>query len=233
MFPVTGYAMEAFVGTSGWYYPWNEGLSLDWYLKTSHLNAVELNASFYRFPYPNQVLSWAKKGKSLHWSVKVHRFVTHSHRFSGGALEVWERFRKLFAPLDPFTDFYLFQAPPSFRNTERVLDFAAGIGLGDRFALEIRNRDLLGDEDACRALRERVLLVSVDSPDFAARIFPGDVIYLRLHGRTGWYSHDYRREELGELADTIRSYRPGKVYAFFNNDSSMLGNARTMRELLE
>jgi uncharacterized protein YecE (DUF72 family) len=193
---------------------------------------VELNASFYRFPYPNQVLSWARKGKSLRWSVKVHRSVTHSHRFTEGASGVWERFRKLFTPLDPFIDFYLFQAPPGFRNAERVLDFAERTGLGERFALEIRNRDLLGDDGACGLLRERVTLISVDSPDFSARIFPGRVIYLRLHGRTGWYSHDYSRQELGELADRIKDLRSEKVYAFFNNDHSMLANARTMRELL-
>jgi len=224
--------MEAFVGTSGWSYSWNEGLSLDWYLEHSHLNAVELNASFYRFPFPNQILSWARKGKRLRWSVKVHRSVTHSHRFTEGATGVWERFRKLFTPLDPFIDFYLFQAPPGFRNAERVLDFAERAGLGERFALEIRNRDLLGDEEACGLLRERVTLVSVDSPDFFGRIFPGPVIYLRLHGRTGWYSHDYSRQELGELADRIKGLRSEKVYTFFNNDHSMLANARTMRELL-
>jgi len=224
--------MEAFVGTSGWYYSWNEGLTLDWYLEHSRLNAVELNAPYYRFPYPSQVLSWARKGRTLCWSVKVHRFVTHSHRFSEGALPVWERFRELFLPLDPFIDFYLFQAPPSFRDIARVLEFAERIGLGERFALEIRNRDLLGDEETCGTLREKVTLVSVDSPDFPARIFPGQVIYLRLHGRTGWYSHEYSREELGDLAEQVKSHRPGKIYAFFNNDHSMLGNARMMRELL-
>jgi len=224
--------MEAFVGTSGWYYSWNDDLTLDWYLGHSGLTAVELNTSFYRFPFPNQVGSWARKGKGLRWSVKVHRSVTHSHRFSGGALGVWERFRRLFAPLDPLVDFYLFQAPPGFRDTGRVLDFASGTGLGSRFALEIRNRDLLGDDDACRALREKVLLVSVDSPDFPARIFPGDVIYLRLHGRTGWYSHEYTREELGEIAGRLKDLGPERVYAFFNNDHAMLGNARTMRDLL-
>ena len=224
--------MEAFIGTSGWYYSWNEGGNLDWYLQNSHLNAVELNASFYRFPYPNQVNSWAKKGGSLRWSVKVHQSVTHRYRFSGGAFEVWERFRRLFTPLDPLIDFYLFQAHPGLRDTARMLDFAERTGLGERFALELRNRDLLGDEEACRDLQGKVLLVSVDSPDFPARIFPGDVIYLRLHGRTGWYSHDYSRGELREIASLVKGHHPSRVYAFFNNDHSMLGNARVMRDLL-
>jgi uncharacterized protein YecE (DUF72 family) len=224
--------MEAYVGTSGWYYAWNVDGSLDWYMAQSGLNAVELNASFYRFPYPNQVLSWAGKGKGLRWAVKVHQSVTHRRRFSEGALEVWERFRRLFSPLDPLVDFYLFQAPPSFRDFERVLHFAAATGLGERFAFEIRNRELLGDDDACRELSEQVLLVSVDSPDYSPRMFPGDTVYLRLHGREGWYSHDYSREELGDLADRMRSLRPERAYAFFNNDHAMLTNARVMRVLL-
>ncbi|MEM4503151.1 MAG: DUF72 domain-containing protein, partial [Ignisphaera sp.] len=53
--------MEIFVGTSGWLYDWNIDGTLDWYLQNSRLNAVELNASFYRFPFRNQVSSWVKK----------------------------------------------------------------------------------------------------------------------------------------------------------------------------
>ncbi|MEM4913906.1 MAG: DUF72 domain-containing protein, partial [Desulfurococcaceae archaeon] len=69
--------MEVYVGTSGWLYDWNEGASLDWYVEESGLNAVELNASFYRFPFRNQVKGWSIKGSTLRWSVKVHRSITH------------------------------------------------------------------------------------------------------------------------------------------------------------
>jgi uncharacterized protein YecE (DUF72 family) len=57
--------MEVFVGTSGWLYGWNEKQSLEWYVENSDLNAIELNASFYRFPTTNAVKSWAKKGKKI------------------------------------------------------------------------------------------------------------------------------------------------------------------------
>ncbi|RLF12723.1 MAG: DUF72 domain-containing protein, partial [Thermoprotei archaeon] len=39
--------MRVYIGTSGWLYDWNLDGSLDWYVKNSGLNAVELNASFY------------------------------------------------------------------------------------------------------------------------------------------------------------------------------------------
>jgi uncharacterized protein YecE (DUF72 family) len=224
---------EIYVGTSGWYYDWNPDLSLDWYVQESGLNAIELNASFYRFPFKNQIISWARKGRSLSWAVKVHRSVTHSHRFNEAAQGVWERFRDTFSPLDPLVRFYLFQAHPKVSDPDLLIRFAEMTGLGGRFALEIRNRELLTDDDACRELRNHLTLVSVDSPDVRNRVFPGETIYLRIHGRTGWYSHDYTGEELGGLAKLLLESGTGRIFVFFNNDHAMLSNARAMRELLE
>lgn len=225
--------MEIYVGTSGWAYGWNEGGDLDWFIRNAGLNAVELNASFYRFPYQNQVLGWSRKGSGLHWAVKVHKGVTHSRRFNQSARELWEKFRDAFTALDPFIDFFLFQAHPRYTDTANLIDFAGFTGLGGRCALEIRNRELLLDDDACRELQDHATLVSVDSPDARNRIFPGEFIYLRMHGRDEWYSHDYSEEELRETAARIRDAGPDRVYVFFNNDHAMLANARMMREILE
>jgi uncharacterized protein YecE (DUF72 family) len=219
-------------GTGGWYYGWNPEKSLDWYIANSRLNAVELNASFYRFPFHNQITSWVRKGSGLSWAVKVHRSVTHTHRFNEQGLSVWERFREAFRILDPYVAFYLFQAPPSFTGIDRLIRFSGDADLGERFAFEIRNPALLGDDAACRRLQDHVTLVSVDSPDHANRIFAGDAIYLRMHGREEWYRYEYSWEELGETADLIRAAGPKRVHVFFNDDQAMLGNARIMRELL-
>jgi len=64
-----------FIGTSGWLYPWNPKKNLDWYVKYSGFNAVELNASFYRIPTPQQVEKWRKY--EITWAVKVNRKITH------------------------------------------------------------------------------------------------------------------------------------------------------------
>ena len=76
-------------------------------------------------------------------------------------------------------------------------------------------------------------LVSVDSPDFRDRIFAGKIVYLRMHGREDWYSYDYSKKELEETAEKIRECGPERVYVYFNNDHSMLENARLMRDILE
>jgi len=228
---MTVVSMEVFVGTSGWSYDWNRGKNLDWYLTNSGLNAVELNASFYRFPYKNQIAGWAKKGAKIRWCVKVHRFVTHQHKFNETARGVWQRFLDLFSPLDPSIDWYLFQAPPSMINIERLLRFFNDLPLLEKCVLEIRNRNLISNDAICRKLQECLPVVSVDSPDTRNRIFSGTIIYMRMHGREDWYRHDYSQEELEETAGMIQRTGAEKVYLFFNNDHSMLENAQRMMEL--
>ena len=223
--------MNVFVGTSGWSYGWNKGGTLDWYLRKSGLNAVELNASFYRFPYKNQVAGWAGKGTELRWCIKVHRFVTHQYKFNDTARRIWENFLDLFRPLDPLIDYYLFQAPPLMKNSDRILRFFDGLPLLDKCVLEIRNRSLILDDTACRKLQEFLPLVSVDSPDARNRIFSGHLVYMRMHGRDDWYQYDYSQEELEETAAMIQKTGAENAYLFFNNNHSMLENAQRMREL--
>lgn len=223
--------MEVHVGTSGWSYAWNRGRSLAWFVEHSGLDAIELNASFYGFPSEKSVRSWAAAGSGLRWSVKVNRSITHRHRFNEKAIPVWERFRERFLPLDDLIDFYLFQAPPVFADVDRIIAFLEAIDLETRCAVEVRNPAVLGDDGACRRLQETAVPVSVDSPDFRERIFSGDIVYLRMHGREGWYRHDYTEDELAAVRDRIADLGPERVYVFFNNDHTMLEDARAMARL--
>ncbi len=228
--------MEVFVGTSGWVYDWNSSGTLDWYLANSGLNAVELNASFYRFPSPSQVSRWAKKTAKIRWAVKVNKSITHLRKLSDPVLETWRRFYKLFQPLDERVDFYLFQMPPNFSASEanftKVRKFFTESGLGRRFAIEFRHESWFSRELAEIISSMGATYVSVDSP-METFIHPNDgIVYLRMHGRSSWYAHDYSLEELSELAEMILSPKPKIVYVFFNNDHWMLENARLMLEIL-
>ncbi|MCS7134776.1 MAG: DUF72 domain-containing protein [Candidatus Pacearchaeota archaeon] len=226
--------MQVYVGTSGWFYSWNKERSLEWYVKNSGLNAVELNASFYRFPFFNQIKAWAKKGSDLRWSIKVTRLVTHVHKFDKKATYVWKNFRELFKFLEPNIDFYLFQLPPTFTDLEKVLKFAKKTKLGKKFALELRNKKLIEslEEKYIKKLKKELTLVSLDSPDFKNKIFPDKIVYLRMHGRIFWYKHCYSEKELKEITKSIKKVKPEKVYIFFNNNHDMLKNARTMLKIL-
>jgi uncharacterized protein YecE (DUF72 family) len=225
--------MKSYVGTSGWSYDWNHEGNLQWYVAYSGLNAVELNASFYRFPFETYIKNWRKAGGNLRWSVKVHRSITHNHKFNELARDVWKRFRERFSLLDDITDYYLFQAPPRFQNIERMEEFLKAIDLDGRIALELREASMLADDDACNRLQRYATLVSVDSPDFQNRIFYNRTIYLRMHGREDWYQHEYTRNELEETLETIYRHEPETLFVFFNNDHHMLENAQLLRTLLK
>ncbi|AWR95280.1 DUF72 domain-containing protein [Acidianus brierleyi] len=213
-----------YVGTSGWVYDWNEKGNLDWYVKNSGLNAVELNMSFYRFPFKNQVKSWKKY--SIKWSVKVNRYITHVKRMKD--MESWERFYELMEDLHP--DFYLFQLPPNFKysdeNLKRVKEFSSI--LKDRMAVEFRENEWYD-----KLPKLDCTIVSIDSPIGTYIVNTSGKIYLRMHGREDWYNYEYRENELLEIAERIKDKNPNDVYVFFNNDHYMLDNARKMREILD
>lgn len=225
------------MGTSGWLYEWNEGASLDWYVEESGLNAIELNASFYRFPFKNQVRSWAIKGKRLKWSVKVHRSITHMSKLGEKSINIWQKFTGTFKEMDNLIDFYLFQLPPNYvcndRNLQKVEEFSRKSTLGLRMAVEFRHASCFNQEVARWAEENSIVVVSVDSP-IATWITPvRGIIYLRMHGRGTWYGYEYSREEIEDTARRIAGHSPNKVYVFFNNDHWMLNNARCMKSALE
>lgn len=220
-----------YVGTSGWSYDWNLGNSLDWYITESRLNAIELNMSFYRFPYPNMVRSWAIKGKNLAWVVKVHRSITHFQKLRAAAVASFQRFQTLFAPLKDLIHYYLFQFPPSFTDINRLEQFIEKTGT-EKIAIEFRHPTLFTDELIEWGRKQGVLLVSIDAPQLPRTIMSQTVIYERIHGRTGWYSHDYSDQELQDIQTRILANNPKTIYVFFNNNHAMLQNAIRMNHLL-
>lgn len=229
--------MRVYVGTSGWLYDWNEGASLDWYVEESGLNSIELNASFYRFPFRNQVNSWARKGRTLRWSIKVHRSITHTRKMSEKALEIWSKFYDLFRVMDELVDFYLFQLPPNFtckeENLERIELFNSTIKLGSRLAVEFRHQSCFNNSITSWAEKVGVVAVSVDAPIAHWITITGGIVYLRMHGRDVWYGYEYSEKELEEVAREIADLKPERVYVFFNNNHWMLNNARYMKRVLE
>jgi uncharacterized protein YecE (DUF72 family) len=226
-----------YIGTSGWFYQWNLEKSLDWYINNTGFNAVELNASFYRFPFPNQIKKWAKTGSKLRWSVKVSRRITHLHKFSlENSTDIWKKFYNLFQPLDPYIDFYLFQAHPKFsdENKELLQQFYAFTELGKRFAFEARHDSWFKETNIQWIKKLGLTFISIDSPKIQNAIFNNNgTIYLRMHGRNKWYSHYYTDEELIEIKSNIlQSGKINKLYIFFNNDNDMLVNAQKMKLIL-
>lgn len=234
--------IQVFIGTSGWYYSWNPELSFEWYAKNSELNAIELNSSFYHFPYLNQVKSWAIKTQEinpeLRWSIKVNRFITHVFKFNEKALSTWKKFETLFKLLNENIDFYLFQLPPNLKPNyaPRLEKFIKATNLKEMFALEVRNLEWFDDKWIEWASSLEITWVSVDAPDYTKlprKIYcTNGLVYERMHGRSEWYSHEYTQKELLEVARKIIRIKPKKIYVLFNNNHAMLLNGRLMKNIL-
>jgi uncharacterized protein YecE (DUF72 family) len=223
---------EIFVGTSGWSYDWNLGNSLEWYTKNSELNSIELNMSYYRFPYPNMVKSWAKKGSNLKWVIKAHRLITHLKKLNNETYSIFERFKKIFSPLEENIHYYLLQFPSRFIDLDKVEKFIDNCG-NEKISIEFRNDTMFTDEIIKWGKKYGVLLVSIDAPELPTKIMSKNIIYERIHGRTDWYSHNYKDEELLEIKDRVMKVKPKRVYVFFNNNHVMLENAIRMYNLLK
>ncbi len=221
--------MRFYVGTSGWSYRWNKGRNLRWYIENTPFNAVELNASFYRFPYKSYIKSWrsfAEKG--LKFSVKVHRFITHVHRFNENAIEAWQKFRELFIELEPYIAFYLFQLPPSLKPDikHRVIEFFQQTGILEKIAVEFRNIDWFEEEHISPFRNAKIMVVSVSAPRLPDAIFnTAERVYLRFHGKTQWYRYVYSEEELENYHKKVIKSGAKEAYFFFNNDTGMYENA--------
>jgi uncharacterized protein YecE (DUF72 family) len=227
--------MNIYIGTSGWSYFWNPKKNLQWYVENTPFNAVEVNSTFYRFPFESFIKSWAKYGEKLRFVIKVHRSITHLYKLNNEAKEQWNKFKNYFLPLDNFIDFYLFQMPPSFKseNIDKVIYFANFTELGERFAFEPRSKEWFKEEIYEKFRRNKITFVSVSAPSL-----PDDLIvttsslYLRFHGKDKWYSYVYSEEELKSVAEKIKNISPQNVYIFFNNDTGMLPNGEIMVKLL-
>ncbi len=221
-----------FVGTSGWSYGWNLGNSLEWYINESGLNAIELNMSYYRFPFPNMVKAWAKKGKSLAWVIKVHRSITHYKKLKKETYSIFKRFKTLFSQLEDSIHYYLFQFPPKFIDIDLVQNFVEECG-NEKIAIEFRNNKMFSDEIIKWGKKHGVLIVSIDAPNLPTKIMSRKVVYERIHGRYNWYSHNYSECELLKIKERILENKPEKAYVFFNNNHAMLENGRTMYKILQ
>lgn len=229
---------RVFIGTSGWSYGWNPD-GFDWYVKNSGLNSVELNASFYRFPFRNQVYAWSRKTpKGFRWVIKVSRIVTHIYRMSFKAVNPFNKFTSLFKPLEENIDYYLFQFPPFIEPSQNVLrnidKFFTKVEIAEKAAIEWRNLKWFSGEWEEWASSKGLTVVSVDSPDLPRYIFnTTGTVYLRMHGRSSWYSHNYTMQELEETMKNILEAKPRRIYVFMNNNHYMIDNARAILKMFQ
>lgn len=209
-------AIPVYVGTMGWSYAdWNGSFypasgpgkqAITLYARA--FNAVEIDSTFYGTPRETTVRQWADAvPPGFLFSPKVPRVLTHDVglRDVGAPME---DFVATMALLGEKRGPTLIQLPPSFTRDDlpTLRAFLPLLSqLSDRtarFAIEFRNRSLIGPDVADLLADHGVALVAADIVGMPRRLeLTTDFTYIRLIGKHGAF--DQHRELQGDRSTEI------------------------------
>ena len=233
------------VGCSGWFY-WHwrrcfypeDLLTKGWFdFYAARFKTVELNAPFYSWPTVTTVRTWVRqaKRKGFVYTVKVSELITHVKRFSGTKTLVRD-FGYIADLLGPRMGCLLFQLPPSYQfSPARLRSIVSQLEPGRRNVVEFRHASWWNDAVYAAFKKAGIIFCSCSGPRLPdALVKTADEIYIRFHGTTRWYRHNYSNAELEVWADRIRDSGAKCVWAYFNNDNDCyaIANAKALRRLL-
>ena len=235
------------IGTSGWVYDHWRGCFypagmpksrwFDYYC--GYFRCVEINATFYR-PFREQTyVDWGSRApQDFRYVLKVPRRITH-RKYLADVEEDVEDFCRCGALLADKLGIFLLQlAPNTPYDLERLYKVLLAFPEPDKVTVEFRNPRWLNDETESLLRQVGAVFCNVDSPrQKLTATLTSHRAYLRLHGRSRWYLHNYSRDELQEIAAVAQDLAQrgaDLVYIFFNNDFEGYApaNAMTLMELL-
>ena len=234
------------VGCSGWFY-WHwrgnfypaDSPTKSWFAHYSKCFAtVELNAPFYSWPKQGVVASWLRQAgrRKFVYTVKVSELITHVKRFIG-TKDLVRDFGYIADLLGGRMGCFLFQLPPSFHYSQaRLSRILAQLDPRRRNVVEFRHRSWWNDTVYEAFRKHGTIFCSCSGPRLPDDLVKtAEEIYVRFHGVTRWYRHDYSPEELAAWTEKIKASGARRVWAYFNNDRDCyaIKNARTLRRQLQ
>ncbi|TFE68984.1 hypothetical protein A7Q09_06395 [Methylacidiphilum sp. Yel] len=221
--------IKYWVGTSGWnyldwkgsFYPEDLPQSKWFEYYCSQFEAVEVNATFYRFFPKSTYENWAKKTPpKFRFVLKVPRLISHL-RLLNNVNDLILRFCNDSGVLGEKIGLYLLQLSPKFPlEPERLQIALEAFPDPTKVAVEFRTKADIASLVAILKAKQAVYCVA-DSPLLKMQPeLTSSIGYLRLHGRKQWFSYLYNPEEIQEIvriAQKLVNKGAKEVYIFFNN----------------
>lgn len=233
------------IGTSGWSYPdWRgkfypRGLAAGRWLGhyATVFDTVELNATFYRLPPPEQFAKWAAQvPDGFLFSVKASRQITHLHRLKDCG-ELLRHFFDAARALGGKLGSILYQLPPRLPFDATLLtSFIKLLPRKLSHVIEFRDASWFCEETFALLREDGIALCLSDLPGSEApMIVTAPPAYLRFHGGKR-YRDDYPAKDLDALATQLRKWSNENTssFVYFNNTAAghAVENARSLRKAL-
>lgn len=220
--------MQFYIGCSGWYYDeWKsafypDGLSKSEWLSyyAQHFSTVEVNNTFYSFPTPETVQSWAERVPShFRFTFKAPRFITHQKKFKNTESQITQ-FYSTIGTLGPRLGCILFQIPSTIKKDMDFLEHIfSQLDLRRKNVLEFRHESWFS-RDVYDVMKEhKVMFCTVSAPDLPKNtVVTGSDFYIRFHGKKEWYDYLYSEQELSSWSTALSDLPCDQVFCYFNND---------------
>ncbi|GAA4155930.1 DUF72 domain-containing protein [Chryseobacterium ginsenosidimutans] len=236
-----------YIGCSGFYnndwkgslYP-EDAKSKDFLtLYSQEFNSVEINSTFYRKPTVKTLIKWVDETPDdFKFFIKIPKTISHEKRLKDCKEEISEFCIHIQSNLKEKLSGFLYQFPPSFKNTQENIDLILNnIDFNYLNVIEFRHESWWQDE-IFNILKENNLV-------FSGVSFPGnlpeavivshpDILYYRLHGKPVLYKSEYSEEFLDDLAVKIKNSQH-KSFIFFNNTwgTAATKNALHLKKILD
>ncbi|KQS73759.1 DUF72 domain-containing protein [Modestobacter sp. Leaf380] len=239
---------EVRVGTSGWSYDHWDGVlyppgtpsrdRLAHYVQ--HVDTVELNASFYRWPRDTTFAGWRERlPPGFAMSVKAARGLTHARRLLQP--EAWvQRTAAGWHELGDRRGVLLVQLRPDHQRDDARLEFfLRQLPPWLRVAVELRHPSWQHEDVWSLLARYGAAYCVVSGAGIPCELrVTAPFAYVRFHGpdHEHLYAGSYSDADLAWWADRIGEWRAGgvEVFAYFNNDGegNAVRDAWRLRELL-
>jgi uncharacterized protein YecE (DUF72 family) len=228
------------IGCSGWsYQDWvgkfypadsKQGEWLAYYAQ--HFNTVEVNMSFYRFPFKNMLKGWySRTPKDFRFTLKANRLITHIKKLKGTE-KLLTSFYALADLLEEKLACILFQMPPSLRKDKdmKTLEgFLKSLSPDHNNVIEFRHKSWFCREVYDLLCAHNAIFCILSAPELPSDpITTGKMAYVRFHGADSWYNYDYGEEELKKWARQIELLRK-ECFAYFNNDVNAYAPSNALR----
>lgn len=236
-----------FVGTSGWTYDHWKGNFYPQALPKSRwfehyaglFSTVEINATFYRTFKDQTYQNWYQKAPpGFCYVLKVPRPITHYKYLEDVNGEIHAFWRSVSLLEDKFGLVLLQVAPGTPYDPDRLQKALRAFPDPRRVAVEFRNDQWFNDEIRGLLKSQGSVFCDADSPRSHLRGWvTSDSAYIRLHGRSHWYSYNYSEDELAEIAERAKKMvevGASRVFIFFNNDFEGYApvNAQALKKVL-